>query len=121
MCCFVYNNILEERNKKSRGADLLLPRQSKWSILFITAKSSFLSRSAELNIVNSCGSFEKWGDIFQKKKMDPELSAPVVVFTLLPRSYLLRVASYFALKLLCGNVRAELASCNTSVAVCALL
>lgn len=121
MCCFVYNNILEERNKKkSRGADLLLPRQSKWSILFITAKSSFVSRSAELNIVNSCGSFEKWGDIF-KKKMDPELSAPVVVFTLLPRSYLLRVASYFALKLLCGNVRAELASCNTSVAVCALL
>lgn len=53
--------------KKSRGADLLLPRQSKWSILFITAKSSFVSRSAELNIVNSCGSFEKWGDIFQKK------------------------------------------------------
>lgn len=32
--------------------------------------------------------------------MDTELSAPVVVFTLLPRSYLLRIASYFALKLL---------------------
>lgn len=80
---------------------MLLPRQSKWSILFITVKSSFVPRSAELNIVNSCGSFEKWGDIFQKKKkMDTELSAPVVVFTLLPRSYLLRIASYFALKLL---------------------
>lgn len=125
MCCFVYNNILQQWNNKPRSQFSPPQRQSKWAFRVTSTAlvSSLFLPSCTLSYSRELWLFREVRGYFSvTKKMDTELSATGVIFTLVRRRRLLRNTGDF-----CppnsygGSTRAQSASCCASLAVSTVL